>query len=692
MNTLSRYRIPWLLAGVSTVMMLLGIILGLAFMLRSGSNEPLLSHQGLLQITTFLYAAVGALVLTRHPRNTVGWLFIATSFFAGLTSLSVGYAAYESLNVMNDTGTISWTDWIARWSWLPVVLLPTVFVFLHFPENRLAGRRWTLIAWCAYLGLVLAVLSIALHPGSIDSWDMYGISRFGIPGAGPALETTLSLSMALLIIGMAGALLTLGLRFRRSTGIERVQMKWLVFAVGLYIVLGLLAAAAPIALPIGEPLADELLRLAPGLGVLAIVVAAAIAILRYRLFDIDLVINRTLVYGALTAAVFAVYLLVVGGLGLLFQTSGSLGLSLVGVGIVAVVAQPIRGRLQRSVNRLMYGARDDPYTALSQLGQRLENTLEPEAVLSTIVETVTQSLKLPFAAVTLHMPAGPPTVGYGSPILATHGSPTEDPLEVPLIYQGETVGALLVGPRRGEGFSAADRRLLEDLARQAGIAVHAVRLTIELQRSRERLVTAREEERRRLRRDLHDGLGSQLAALHLRTDTLRKLIPSEATVAQEMAVEMREEIHDAVGDIRRLVYELRPPALDELGLTGAIRALVTQSTSNDDLQVTLDAPETLPPLPAAVEVAAYRITQEALTNVLRHAQAENCGIHIALNHHLALEISDDGVGLPDRPRLGVGLRSMRERAQELGGKCTLRNASPNGTLVFVQLPLPQAMD
>jgi signal transduction histidine kinase len=194
-----------------------------------------------------------------------------------------------------------------------------------------------------------------------------------------------------------------------------------------------------------------------------------------------------------------------------------------------------------------------------------------------------------------------------------------------------------------------------------------------------------------LRRDLHDGLGSQLAALHLRSDTLRRLIPAESTAAQEIALEMRDEIHAAVGDIRRLVYGLRPPALDELGLTGAIRALAAKSTSNDGLQVNIDAPESLPPLPAAVEVAAYRITQEALTNVVRHAQAECCAIHIGLNHNLALEINDDGVGLPDRPRLGVGLRSMRERAEELGGQCVFQRAVPQGTQVSVQLPLPKRM-
>jgi signal transduction histidine kinase len=206
------------------------------------------------------------------------------------------------------------------------------------------------------------------------------------------------------------------------------------------------------------------------------------------------------------------------------------------------------------------------------------------------------------------------------------------------------------------------------------------------------LVTAREEERRRLRRDLHDGLGSQFAALHLRADTLRALIPSDPAAAEAVAVELRDEIRAAVADIRRLVYELRPPALDELGLAGAMRALAAQRTSANGLQVTIDAPEPLPPLPAAVEVAAYRIAQEALTNVVRHAHACTCMIRLALADNLRLEIKDDGIGLPAHQLAGVGLRSMRERAAELGGTCVVETARDGGAQVLACLPLPMARE
>ena len=337
--------------------------------------------------------------------------------------------------------------------------------------------------------------------------------------------------------------------------------------------------------------------------------------LRTRLWDVDLVINRALLYAGLTASVIGIYILVVGYLGALLHTRGALWASLVATGVVALVLQPARTWLQRGVNRLTYGQRDEPYAVVAQLGRRLEASARTESMLTAAVETLARALRLPYAAITLS------TGGSQLVPVAAYGTPSAEPLAIPLRYGSERLGQLLLGPRLpGEPFTPADLRLLEDIARQLSTATHAVQLAADLQRSRERLVTAREEERRRLRRDLHDGLGPTLAGLALKASSIGELVPTDPARASHLADEVYAEIRAAIADIRRLVYGLRPPTLDELGLVGAIRE-AGRIAGQDGLELTVTADGDLTGLPAAAEVAAYRIAVEALTNVHRHAHA-----------------------------------------------------------------------
>lgn len=426
---------------------------------------------------------------------------------------------------------------------------------------------------------------------------------------------------------------------------------------------------------------------AMGLLVLPFPIALAIAILRYQLFDIDLVINRTLVYGALTGITMAMYVFIVGYLGNLFQARDRSIIAFLTTGLVAVVFQPLRERLQRVVNRVMYGERDDPYAVLSRLGQRLETTLAPEAVMPTIVETIAQALKLPYVALAIQQ-------GDETDIAAAYGHPIGDLICIPLTYQTETIGQLIVAPRApGESFTSGEERLLEDVGHQAGVAVRAVRLTNDLQRSRERLVTTREEERRRLRRDLHDGLGPELASLTLKLDAARNILKHDPSAVDQMLLELKTQTQDAMSEVRRLVYELRPPALDELGLIPAIQEYIVGGLTLGDgsvhksLEITLEAPDEFPPLSAAVEVAAYRIVLEALTNVARHAQATKCAVRFSASDELEIEVVDDGIGVQPDARAGVGMTSMRERASELGGSSSIEAMRDRGTRVNARLPL-----
>ncbi|HET7036864.1 MAG TPA: histidine kinase [Thermomicrobiaceae bacterium] len=534
-----------------------------------------------------------------------------------------------------------------------------------FPDGRFVPRwsRWVCLGWAAFEVFTL--------------WPLPAPPNFG-----PAQP----LVVALLVLLFPGTMLYAQIhRYRReSTPTQRQQLKWVSFALVLVLVsfvLTGLAGELPVVNRPGVPAAlyDVASDFVYTFVFMLVPVAIGLAVLRHRLWDIDPIINHTLVYGGLTTAVVALYVLVVAELGVIFGTGGNLLFSLIATGLVAVIFQPLRLHLQRGANRLVYGERDDPYRVLSRLGQRLDSTLAPEALLPAVVQTVCEALRLPYAAVALRQ-------GEDYVPAAAAGSPVPGLLCLPLVYQQEPVGQLWLAPRApGEQFSVDDWRLLDDLARQISAAAQAVHLARSLQRSREQLVTAREEERRRLRRDLHDGLGPRLASLTMRLETARGQLGADPA-ADALLADLALRAQEAVADIRRLVYQLRPPALDELGLVSALHETALLA----GVPLAVEAPEPLPPLPAAVEVAAFRIGQEALTNTARYAGAGSCRLRLALGPvdsiaSLTLEVADDGRGIAPEKRLGVGLLSMRERAEELGGRLTIESG-PGGTTVRAVLP------
>lgn len=549
---------------------------------------------------------------------------------------------------------------------LTVVCL--VLFFFVFPDGRFIPRqgRIPLAVWAAVV-LVAFLIPLEVAAEGAPFW--------------PLLT---------LLAGLGAGLAAQAYRYVRVSGPEqRRQTRWVVVGGAIAVVGqaagGLLPGRLPVLTPAGSAAFLDLLSVTiVVIAFLAIPLSIGLAVLRYQLWDIVVVVNRTLVYGTLTASVVAIYVLIVGGLGTLVQGTGNPVVGLLATGVAAVLFQPLREHLQRGVNRLLYGERGDPYRVLSSLGQRLEATLQADAILPTIVGGVREALKLPYVAIELER-------NGVALIAAASGSPVKEPFRLSLTHRGEAIGALLLGSRSGEeAFGWRDRQLLEDIARQAGAAVHAARLTEDLQRSRERLVSAREEERRRLRRDLHDGLGPRLASLTLRLETARDRLAEDAR-ARALLDDLAERTRETVTDVRRLVYALRPPALDDLGLVTALREAATQYVQEEagGLQVTVSAPERLPALPAATEVAAYRIAQEALTNVVRHARARHCALRLdleAADETLRVEVTDDGRGIESGRRVGVGLASMRERAEELGGSLTVERQPAGGTRVCATLP------
>jgi signal transduction histidine kinase len=557
----------------------------------------------------------------------------------------------------------------------------SLFCFFYiFPDGRFAPR-WTL--WSLLGAMIFWGINFFVSPSSFDPFAHYRIVAAVI--------------FSILILSVVVAQVYRYLYI--STLVQRQQTKWVFFgtSIGISCFTGLdiIVGFFPDSRIVSNVIIYIIFVTACYCLLILIPLSISFAIFRSRLWEIDSILNRTLVYGTLTTWVIIFYVLVVGGLGLVFQAQGNLLISLVATSVIAILFQPLRNRLQRTVNRFIYGERDDPYSILSRLSQQLETTLAQDAVLTTIVETVALALKLPYAAISLEQD--------GTSIIAASfgkSSNEEAYAHFPLLVRSEMVGELMLAPRLpGETFTAAELRLLQDFTYQVGMAVSAQRLAADLQHmalalqhSRERIVLAREEERRRLRRDLHDDLGPTLAALALNATTMSDLIPTDPNAAIQLANELQSELRVTIGHVRRLAYELRPPTLDELGLVAAMRerAMQLSSQPTGGVQIRVQAPEALPVLPAAVEVATYRIVQEALTNITRHAHAQHGLMRLSLvedKNVLQIEVIDDGIGLPQERHRGVGLFSMRERAEELGGSCTIEKQNGSGTRVCAQIPL-----
>lgn len=677
--------LAWSLAGLSIVIVLVSFVASIRYASLSGNFQVFISHQALTPFLTIAFTLVGALVASRVPRNPIGWIFLAVGILYTLSGVAVVFGMYASLTPGKILPGQDVASWFTNWLWMPAFFLPITLVLLYFPDGRLPSPHWRFVSWSASLGIALSVAVVMLHPGPLSYWDLES-NPLGFPALAPALDIIANLGFVLLAIGFIGSVAAFLVRFRRSRGIEREQIKWLVYALGLLAVIFICVLLLRYIFP-GGAMVNELSITLTNITIMGIAVAAAIAILRYRLYDIDLIINRTLVYGALTTGVIGIYVIVVGTVSVLFQQANNLFVSLLATGLAAFLVQPLRERLQGAVNRLMYGERDDPYALLSGLDRRLEASLSPGTTLPIVVETIAQALKLPYVAIEL--------IGQdGYRLAASYGlSPTrrDQQTALPLIYQNERVGRLVLSPRSaGEVFNPAEMDLLADIARHVGVAAHTVLLTENLQRSRERIVTAREEERRRLSRDLHDGLGPQLVSLGFKVEAAQNLLAEDPQAVGELLSQLKTQIRSSLGDVRRIAYNLRPPALDQLGMLPAIQEHITSLELPGDLEITLETPQSQPELPAAIEVAAYRIVLEAITNVTQHAQARHATVRIKFNHRLEIEVLDDGHGIPQGNAPGVGITSMRERTAELGGTISISPQPGGGTRVSARLPLQLA--
>lgn len=633
-----------------------------------------------------MLASFGAVVVIRGDSSAYGWLMLAMGVSSTVIVLTGNYSLYAYETDLPAATAAVWVQdlWMIQ-PLIALLLLPGLF-----PDGKVASPAWRLPVRAATAAWVALIVVFALTERPATNFfltdavpDPPDNPTGWLPVPMWAIDVTwVVLSFNSIGIGV-GSLVS---RWRRSGTELRQRLKWVLYAFGLLLAIfaldlvnQVLIAGAGIDLGLRLPL-----NVLAAAGVVGLVVALGMAVLRFRLYDVDLVINRTIVYTGLTAAGLMIYVGIVAGIGTLLPIEDSF-VALIATGFIAVAFAPLREWIQGWANRLMFGQRREPYAVLSELGRLLARSGSPDATLHTLAETVARSLKLKGAAIELEDDGDwRQWAAFGE--LATR----EDARAIPLRHRGETVGRLVVGPRTpGEQLSPQDLALLEDIAHQAGALVRSVRLTKALQVSRERLVLAREEERRRIRRDLHDEVGPTLASQTLQLDAILERLADDPARAAELVSTLKDQNQQLVADIRRLVHELRPPTLDELGVDGALATYAWQLEHSGSLDIEVrTVPDPLPALPAAVEVAAYRIAREAITNTVRHAGADRCVATLeATSDTLTIAVCDDGRGMDATRRPGVGLTSMRERTEELGGSLRITPAKPTGTHVLATLPL-----
>lgn len=629
----------------------------------------------------FGWSAVGALVVFRRPDNRVG-LILLLAGLAGQTWVLGSY--YSAFGLLVRPGSVPAAEAaVSTHVWLPMVAFGLAFTFLLllFPDGRLPSTGWRPFAWFAGAGLAFWTFTWGTAPGPVDGEFGSVENPAGIvwiehvdPGVG----------WGLFVLAVLGSMIAVLVRLRRSSGVERAQLKWFAYAA---VVIGLTWMTVTIGSDAGPPfttIGDLMFPVAVG----AVPLAVFIAVFRHHLYDIDLVISRTIVVGALAALVTGGYVAVVALAGTVIGRAGevSLGVAMVAAGLVAVVFQPVRVRAQRLANRLVYGTRAAPYEVLTTLARRMGGTYAADDLMPELARTLAQGTGAARAEVWLRTDrrlyraaCWPATDRPAVPVVLP---PDGDKVMFPapsctaeVRHQGSLVGALVVTLPPGRSMSTVEHRLLADLAAQVGVSLDNLRLVEELKASRQRIVTAQDEERRRLERDIHDGVQQRLVSLSLALAMAAK--ESSSSGLDEAAAEARA----ALEELRRLARGIHPAIVSEGGLAAALESLAERSP------VPTAVAGAMPDgLPASVEVTAYYVVAEALANVAKHARATRAEVRVGpVDGAVYVEVADDGVGGAVAGR-GSGLAGLADRVSALGGAIEVDSPAGKGTRLRVEIP------
>lgn len=643
------------------------LVAGVALEAVAGAGRIVNPFLPVIVGTALLDAVLGHLIARRHAGHPLARVLQLAGLLGAVVVLAGGHANAALFGPLPDTGA-TLTLWLSRWLWVPSTAVANLGLVLLFPDGRLPSRRWRTAAALAAIGPTLLALDFATLPFTNSVWRAVPVENpLAVPPAATVVLEAVAYPGWVLGAGVGAAAIVV--RRHRAAGAGRRRY-------GLVVIPAVLL---PVAL-----LASWLVPLG-GVAEMAVAiwlaVAVTVAMLRHRMFDLDVVVNRAAVHTLLVLSLFGAYVTVVALVSEVVGGDVSWPAGAVAAVVVAAVTGPLLARLRTGVDRLMYGERGRPEAVAGRLAIAASagppGDDRPRDVLTAAAEALRDALRVPWVRVDVGADRG------------ESGERRTEGHEVDIRLGGEQLGRLSVGARwDGERLTAADERALQAAAGQLAITAEAYLLARRLAEARERLVGAREDERRRIRRDLHDGLGPALAGITAALEGLEAVAHIDPVAAVAALPGLRAQARAAVGDVRRLVDGLRPPALDELGLLGALDEELRRLERATQVRFVLDAPAELPPLPAAVEVAALRIALEGVTNAVRHGAPTTCMIAVSTREReLTVQVDDDGRGIPEDAVTGVGLSSMRERAEEVGGTLTVTERPTGGTRLRAVLPL-----
>jgi signal transduction histidine kinase len=652
---------------------------------RAGAPGPAVSVSDWTFVLTFLlFPIVGVVLASRRPENALGWILLAVGVFA-FEPLSA-YAKYAAQTGRPGVGLALA---LVSWTWVPVIGLSGVFLLLLFPDGHLPSPRWRWFAWAVAMGMAIVSVGISVVPTTFADSGFPDVANPWAVGALRSMMPLVYLALATVPVGVIGGAVSLFVRWRHADPTERLQIRWLASAAAVvaavYGVTMAATAGASSDWASGSDWASLMQTVAIAtFGLLPI--AIGVAVLKYRLYDLDLVVRKAVLIGLLAAFITVVYVGIVVGVGALVGATNSAALSALAAGVVAIAIQPLRAWARHVADRVVYGRRATPYEVLAEFGQRVGGTYATEDVLARLARILAEGVGAVQARVWLQ-------IGGDLRVVASWPEATRegDDLVEPVVDGEERLGALSVRMPPNDPIDPAKARLVADLAGQARLVLRNVRLTEELRArlddlkaAQKRLVAAQDLERRRLERNIHDGAQQQLVALGIKARLARSLTERDPEMATQMLGQIESETQAALEDLRDLARGIYPPLLADKGLVAALEAQARKVA----LPVAIHAAG-VGRYPQEAEAAAYFSCLEAMQNVAKYAGASHVEVSLADGDgRLRFEVSDDGVGFdPSTTGYGTGLQGIADRLAALDGTLTVRSAPGAGTTLVCEIPV-----